>query len=723
MSAESHRRLADIGLIEWLRIGDVDRVDQLLEDMRMLGVRRLRTQFSWADWHAPDGAEWYRWLLPRLAAECELLPCFSYTPPSLGIEPRTASPPRDSRAFADFLDQMIGRFGRHFEWVELWNEPNNLNDWDWHLDHDWQIFSSMIGQAAHWARKLGKKTLLGGMCPTDPNWLAMMAQRGVLRHIDAVGIHGFPGTWEFHGRGWSDVVREIRRVLQTNGASSEIWLTEVGYSTWRHDEIEQLRQLRATLEAPVERIYWYGAYDLHDSRSHQDGFHEDERHYHFGLRDEHGRAKLAFRIWEAGGFDAIDALVRLHSDTGVGLSRAPRTAAPAALERGAATASRSRGDDAASDAAAVTPLPRRPRLAPVEGAGDRRPVLIFGGAGFVGTNLAARLLEEGRRVLVFDNLSRAGVERNLCWLRERYGDRLQAEVADVRDRHLVREAVAQAAQVYHFAAQVAVTSSLDDPRTDFDINLGGTFNVLEAIRTAARPPPLVFTSTNKVYGALEDIALEPVGARQRPRDARLREYGVDETRPLDFHSPYGCSKGGAEQYVLDYARSYGLSAAVLRMSCIYGPHQFGNEDQGWVAHFLIRALQRQPIIVYGDGLQVRDVLFVEDLVDALLRCQGFMPKLSGHAYNMGGGPANAVSLLELLDRIGELTGERPEVSHAPGRIGDQRYYVSDTRAFAAAADWSPTVNVGEGLTRLHDWLCEEGVADGPAATRARTHAA
>jgi CDP-paratose 2-epimerase len=350
---------------------------------------------------------------------------------------------------------------------------------------------------------------------------------------------------------------------------------------------------------------------------------------------------------------------------------------------------------------------------------SQAPVLITGGAGFIGTNLAARLLESGRHVLILDNLSRAGVERNLRWLREQYPDRLQVEIADVRDHHSVRAAVSRCSQVFHFAAQVAVTSSLEDPRTDFDINLHGTLNVLEAMRSVRRPPPLVFTSTNKVYGALDDVALDATGTRYQPRDRRLRDTGIGEARPLDFHSPYGCSKGGADQYVLDYARSFGVSAVVLRMSCIYGPHQFGNEDQGWVAHFLIRALEGRPLTVYGDGKQVRDILFVEDLVDALLLCQARMPALSGRAFNMGGGPANTISLVELLEHIGTLTGSKPAVARAPWRTGDQRYYVSDTSAFAAATGWSPQVPAAEGVGRLHAWL----QAERGTAIQARTHAA
>jgi CDP-paratose 2-epimerase len=334
------------------------------------------------------------------------------------------------------------------------------------------------------------------------------------------------------------------------------------------------------------------------------------------------------------------------------------------------------------------------------------PVLITGGSGFIGTNLAHRILSEGRPVLLFDSLSRPGVEQNLRWLRDTHGKLVDVIIADVRDSEAVRRAVQQAGQVFHFAAQVAVTTSLSDPVDDFDVNARGTLNVLEAIRAQSNPPALVFTSTNKVYGALEDVGLRRHNQRYEPTDPSLRQTGVSENRPLDFHSPYGCSKGTADQYVLDYARSYGLRAVVFRMSCIYGPHQFGTEDQGWVAHFLIRALEGQPITLYGDGRQVRDILAVDDLVDAFLLAQSHMGSESGQAFNIGGGPGNTVSLLELLDLIGELLGHKPVYELDAWRTGDQRYYVSDTGKFRRATGWKPRVTVQEGLEQLHRWLTE-----------------
>lgn len=335
-----------------------------------------------------------------------------------------------------------------------------------------------------------------------------------------------------------------------------------------------------------------------------------------------------------------------------------------------------------------------------------RPVLITGGAGFIGCNLAHRLLTEGRLVLLFDNLSRPGVERNLHWLRDAHGAQVEARIADIRDRAALQRAVTRADQVFHFAAQVAVTTSLEDPVGDFEVNAGGTLNLLEALRRLDNPPPLVFTSTNKVYGALEDVALTQLDTRYAPASDEVRARGIGENRPLDFHSPYGCSKGTADQYILDYARSFGLPAVVFRMSCIYGPHQFGTEDQGWVAHFLIRAIEDRPIVLYGDGMQVRDVLFVDDLVEAFLLAQRHMSVLSGHAFNIGGGPANTTSLLELLDLIRELHGGKLPLAREGWRTGDQRYYVSDTERFREATGWTPRVGVDEGVRRLYEWLLE-----------------
>lgn len=646
-----------IGLVEWFTPGEFERVEQVLASMRALGVTELRTGVSWAGWYNSEGDGWYDWLLPRLASEVKILPCFLYTPPSLGLVPKFSSPPQTPKAYADFIDVMITRFGALFEWIELWNRPDDPNEWDLRLDPEYRIFSEMIGGAAYWARERGKKTVLAGMWPRDSKWLDLMHERGVLKYVDAIGLHGFPGSTEFEWKSWKCEATAVRERLAELGAEAEIWITATGSSTWRENEMGQVRAFADALNAPVNRVYWREVQDRKPSTI--DSFHSDEREYHYGLTRSNGSPKLLFGLWAKGGVRSIRqaAKTRMHA------------------ARAAAGGSH---------------------------------VLITGGAGFIGTNLAHRLLSAGRPVMIYDNLSRPGVERNATWLREQHGDLLQVEVADIRHRQSLRGPVQRADSVFHFAAQVAVTTSLEDPQHDFEVNVGGTLNVLEEIRALNDSIPLLFTSTNKVYGGLADLEMQKNCTRYLPVDKSLRS-GVSETRPLDFHSPYGCSKGAADQYVLDYARSFGLAAVVFRMSCIYGFHQMGTEDQGWVAHFLIRALNGETIVLYGDGMQVRDILFVEDLVDAFLLAHGNIHSVSGQAFNIGGGLGNTVSLLELLEMITALHSARPATQYHDWRCGDQRYYVSDTSKFKSATGWSPTVSAHEGVKRLFQWLQDERV--------------
>jgi CDP-paratose 2-epimerase len=330
--------------------------------------------------------------------------------------------------------------------------------------------------------------------------------------------------------------------------------------------------------------------------------------------------------------------------------------------------------------------------------------LITGGAGFIGVNLADRLATEGRRVLIYDNLSRPGVESNLQWLCATHGGLVQVEINDIRNAGALRQAVRHAAEVFHCAGQVAVTTSVASPVQDFEINARGTLHLLEAIRTSPHRPPLLFTSTNKVYGSLPAIALSETRWRLTPTEPALRARGVSEGQPLDFHSPYGCSKGAADQYVLDYARIYGLRTVVFRMSCIYGPHQFGTEDQGWVAHFLIKTLRNEPITIYGSGKQVRDILFVDDLLQAFRAAMAHIRAISGRAFNIGGGVANSISLREFINYIRELHGGAPDIEQGPWRPGDQLYYVSNTESFQRATGWQPGIHMTEGLGRLHAFL-------------------
>lgn len=334
------------------------------------------------------------------------------------------------------------------------------------------------------------------------------------------------------------------------------------------------------------------------------------------------------------------------------------------------------------------------------------PVLVTGGSGFIGSNLADSFLADGHEVIVLDNLSRPGVEQNLSWLQDRHGPRVHAIRADLRDEPALREATRDASAVIHLAAQTAVTTSLTTPLDDFEVNARGTLNVLEAIRATGRPIPILFASTNKVYGGLHDLAMTESADRHLPADETLRDSGIGEDRPLDFHTPYGCSKGVADQYVLDYARSYGIPSAVLRMSCIYGPRQFGTEDQGWVAHFLIRALKGEPVTIYGDGKQVRDILHVSDAVAAYRAVLGNISRLQGRAFNLGGGPTNSVSLLSVLHEIERIADRRLSLSFGDWRQGDQLWFVADTSRLASQTGWQVRIPWREGLQNLADWLRE-----------------
>ena len=335
-----------------------------------------------------------------------------------------------------------------------------------------------------------------------------------------------------------------------------------------------------------------------------------------------------------------------------------------------------------------------------------RPVLVTGGAGFIGCNLADRLAREGYDVVVYDCLARPGVGQNLDWLKSRHPRRISAVIADVRDASSLDAVAQDAGAVFHLAAQVAVTTSLVEPVADFDVNVRATLSLLESVRAAGGTAPVIFASTNKVYGDLADLDMELVDGAYAPVEPTVRRYGVSESRPLDFHTPYGCSKGAADQYVLDYARSYGLPTAVLRMSCIYGPRQMGTEDQGWVAHFLICALQGQPISIYGDGRQVRDILHVDDAVEAYMALWRDIGRVRGRAFNLGGGPANAVSLRQLLAHIEDLVGREVELDFSDWRAGDQRYFVADTRRAHAELGLRPAKGWRAGVAELARWLAE-----------------
>lgn len=334
-------------------------------------------------------------------------------------------------------------------------------------------------------------------------------------------------------------------------------------------------------------------------------------------------------------------------------------------------------------------------------------MLITGGAGFIGVNSADYFLGQGWEVTIFDNFSRKGTDINLAYLEGKYSSGLTVVRGDIRtDQNKLNELCNQVDVVLHLAAQVAVTTSVVDPREDFEINALGTFNVLEAVRLSERKPQLLYASTNKVYGGLEHIGVEE-GEKRYSFAGGFS--GVCEMEPLDFHSPYGCSKGAADQYVRDYSRLYDLSTVVLRQSCIYGPHQMGIEDQGWVAWFMIATLFERPVTIYGNGKQVRDLLYVDDLVAAYEACIKNPSKVSGEVFNMGGGPQNTLSLLEFLTFLKDDLGMNVDFSYGDTRPGDQPMFVSDNAKFEQATGWKAGTGTKEGIANLLAWLKENQV--------------
>jgi CDP-paratose 2-epimerase len=331
--------------------------------------------------------------------------------------------------------------------------------------------------------------------------------------------------------------------------------------------------------------------------------------------------------------------------------------------------------------------------------------VITGGAGFIGCHAAARFHRRGDHVVVVDNLVRRGADTNLAWLRDQgVTDFVRLDVRDADGVAGLMERHADADAVLHLAAQVAVTTSVADPRHDFEVNAVGTFNVLEAVRRAAKGRPAVlYASTNKVYGNLEHVRVVERDGRYAYED---RPDGVDESEPLDFHSPYGVSKGCGDQYVRDYARIYGLRTVSFRQSCIYGTRQFGIEDQGWIAWFCVAVTTGQPFTIFGDGRQIRDALWVEDLVELYERAVERADAVKGEVFNVGGGPSNTLSLLELVAKLGERFGRRLDPAFADWRPGDQRVFVADVRKAGRLLGWRPRVSVEEGVDRLISWVKE-----------------
>lgn len=331
--------------------------------------------------------------------------------------------------------------------------------------------------------------------------------------------------------------------------------------------------------------------------------------------------------------------------------------------------------------------------------------LVTGGAGFIGSNYVHRLLTRGEKVTIYDNLSRAGSKLNLKWLMEEFGDHaFNLVIGDVRDAGLLVKSTRNVDVIVHLAAQVAVTTSVIHPREDFEINALGTFNVVEAARLNERQPVILYASTNKVYGGMEEVLTTEKATRHEYSDY---PNGIPETLGLDFHSPYGCSKGTGDQYIRDYSRIYDLPTVVLRQSCIYGPRQFGVEDQGWVAWFIIAAVTGRPITIYGDGKQVRDILYVEDLLDAYDSAIHRIKQVAGKVYNVGGGAKNTIAIwTEFAPLLEKLCGYELKVDRGDWRPGDQSVYVSDIGKAKKELKWTPKVSVVDGITRLYNWVIE-----------------
>ena len=328
---------------------------------------------------------------------------------------------------------------------------------------------------------------------------------------------------------------------------------------------------------------------------------------------------------------------------------------------------------------------------------------ITGGAGFIGSNYVHRLLKRGEKVTIYDNLSRSGARRNLVWLQETFGENaFQLITGDVRDADLLAASCRGADVIVHLAAQVAVTTSVTQPRDDFEVNAQGTFNLLEAARLSGRNPIVLYASTNKVYGGMEDVPVVEDDTRWRYEDL---PYGCSEQQKLDFHSPYGCSKGAGDQYVRDYARIYNLPTVVLRQSCIYGPRQFGVEDQGWVAWMIIAAVTGRPLTIYGDGKQIRDVLYIDDLLDAYDAAIARIDRVKGEVYNLGGGPKNTLSIwTEFGPLLEKLLGTSIPVQCGDWRPGDQKVFVADIRKAERELGWKPKVGVEQGVKMLFEWV-------------------
>ncbi|ODS86664.1 MAG: hypothetical protein ABS46_00780 [Cytophagaceae bacterium SCN 52-12] len=639
MSTDEER----LGLLEWFHIGEYERVEATLPELRRLPFKRLRTGISWADYHSAEGRAWFDWLIPKLAGEMELLPCFLYTPPSMGIVPKTSSPPKQPKAYADFLDVAVSRYGQYFEYAELWNEPNNLSEYDFTLDRDWRLFCEMIGAAAFWMKRRKKSTVLGGMAPIDPNWLRLMFARGIMDYIDVVGVHHFPGVFETRWDGWPAILEKIGSVIEEHGGTQRIWITETGYPTVHYREYEQLLRFAECSEAPVERVYWYGLKDLDEKYPTVDGFHLDDREYAFGMLTADGRSKLLHRQLV---HEPLHVWKRRFRKWGYHLP----------------------GESA-------TPY-----------------ILLIGGAGFAGAHLAASFLKENRPVEIFGIPEDPAAICNLEALHKRFGRLLRISIAGIRNRHQLDAAVSRASFVYY------MPSCEDTGREDrASGDLHGALSLLELI-SARRPVlPVVYVSSYHVYGSLGDIVLWENDTSFEP--IRACDMSISESLPLQTASVRMATLRSVENYFLAYAAGCGMQAVVLRTGELYGRHFCGALPDSTLTRILSGcAAQRNKAANLKD---TRDWLAIEDLTQGLRVVRDCMPGLTGDVYNIGGGINNRSSYLEIAAFTGSNQRSVPE-SEADARTSETpRYFVSDIARLNRKTGWTPSIPVAEGIKNVY----------------------
>ncbi|MDQ3190637.1 MAG: GDP-mannose 4,6-dehydratase [Bacteroidota bacterium] len=642
----------ETGIIECFQTGDYKAVERAISDIKEIGIGHIRIEISWAEWSTPEGQTWFDWLIPKLSKNLSLLPCFLPVLPK-GIK-KTSSSPVNSQEYADFLDLMITRYGIYFDWLELWNHQDDINDWNKKSDSQWSFFAKAIENEAKMVQARGKKTVLGGISPTNLNCLKLLFETGVMKNIDAIGIHKLSDEDEAESKEWELNIEKIQGLVNINNSPTELWITQSGFSTWKFDETRQLQEYLKSTDQKVKRTYWYSLYDFDTAISITDNFDLEDKKLHYGMKKRNGAPKLIYRFLQNESLEEIKKKKWLTQEF-------------------------------------------------KKNVVDKH-ILITGGAGFVGINLAHHYLLLGKPVMIFDNLSRPGVVDNLQWLISKYGTKVRVQIADIRNESILQMAVKNAESVYHFAAQAGATSSIYNPIEDFEINARGTLNILNSIALLETPIPLVFASSSKVYGEMKHLEMKIKGNSYEPVLKEVKSFGINENSILDLNNPYGCSKGVAEQYVLDFARTFQLPATVFRISSTYGPYQHGNEEQGWLSHFISNCIKNKTVNIYGDGRQVRDILFIDDLVEALLLTQKNMSSVIGQAFNIGGGPQNAISLIDALEMISKISKNKIDVSYNPWRTGEQRYFVSDTRKFELATGWIPKTNIKNGMEALYNWI-------------------